>query len=397
MPHILLKKHKLIDYYDNQDSVKTKIDFIAKSSRDTKIGLSCENKEFLFSTVDRDGNDLIKLDNATRVTPVSFMQNALNDYAKIVNSEVLFSNTTSIYNKMEVEELYLKNIDYFAKDFKTNKEIWVEIGFGSGKHLLHQAKENPDKILIGLEIHTPSIEQVLKQIKLENITNVLTVNYDARLFLEFLNSNSVGKIFVHFPVPWDKKPHRRVFSKEFIEESLRVLKIDGSLELRTDSPNYYEYSKGLVESFKSYPSSIKKNQDLAVVSKYEARWKRQEKDIWDITISATENSLSKEIKGDFKFFDIDTSEEDIKTIINKTQTLKKDFLVNFEDVYDIFTNNKKNGLLIKVTLGSFNRPVTKYIIIQNKKARYFQGEPIKTQTNILSHNYINNILSDTKQ
>lgn len=393
MPHILLKEHKEIDYYNNQDIVKTKIDFVAKSLRDTKIGLSSKDKEFLFTKVDRDGDDLIKLDNATRVTPVSFMQNSLNDYATISNSEVLFSNTTSLNNKMEVEESYLKSIEYFLNEFKTDKEIWIEIGFGSGKHLLYQAKENPDKILIGLEIHTPSIEQVLKQIKLENIKNILTLNYDARLFLEFLNSNSVGKIFVHFPVPWDKKPHRRVFSEEFIQESLRVLKIDGSLELRTDSSNYYEYSKGLVESFSEYPSSIKKNQDLSIVSKYEARWKKQEKDIWDITIISTKNSPAKKIEGSFDFVDIDNSEDNIKNIIKNRKVFKNQFLVNFEDIYDIFTNKIKNGLLVKVTFGSFNRPVTKYIIIQNNKARYFQGNPIKTEANLLSHNYINNILN----
>lgn len=395
MPHILLKNHKNIDYYNNQDVAKTRINFVAKSLRDTRIGLSCENKEFLFNKVDRDGNDLIKLDSATRVTPVSFMQNALNDYSKIIDSEVLFSNTNSIYNKMEVEESYLKSIDYFVNEFKTDKEIYIEIGFGSGKHLLYQAKENPDKIIIGLEIHTPSIEQVLKQIKLEDIKNIITVNYDARLFLEFLNSNSVGKIFVHFPVPWDKKPHRRVFSQEFIEESLRVLKIDGSLELRTDSPNYYEYSKGLVESFKEYPSFIKKNQDLSVVSKYEARWKREEKDIWDITIVSTKNSSDKKIEGNFDFSDIVNSEDDIKNIIKNIDVFKNNFLVHFEDIYDIIQNNIKSGLLIKITFGSFNRPVTKYIIIQNNKARYFQGKPIKTETNLLAHNYINNILNES--
>ncbi len=53
-----------------------------------------------------------------------------------------------------------------------------------------------------------------------------------------LTSNKVEKIFVHFPVPWDKKPHRRIFSNEFINEALRILKIKGTLELRTDSRKY---------------------------------------------------------------------------------------------------------------------------------------------------------------
>ena len=385
MPHILLEKHSDIAVGGKSD-LKASFDFIAKSKYDNKIGTTIEGKEFLLTKVDKNGNDLIKLDTATRLTPVSLMKDALNDYGTISNSKLLFSNTNSIHQRMEPQQSYLKNIGYFESEFKTDKEIWVEVGFGSGTHLLHQAQENPDKLIIGLEIHTPSIEQVLKQLKLQNIDNVLVLNYDARLFLEFLKSNSVGRIFVHFPVPWDKKPHRRVMSVDFIEESLRVLKIDGTLELRTDSPNYFEYSSGLLDSFKDYPSTIEKNKDLAVTSKYEARWKRQEKDIWDVTITSTQNSQEDMLEDDFTFTDI--SDIDIlEQRLLDVPTVKKDFLVHFVNVYTIESGIEK-GLLVKVTFGSFNRPVTKYIIIQNNKARYFQGDPIKTKTNLMAHKII---------
>lgn len=132
---------------------------------------------------------------------------------------------------------WLKNIEFFASDFKENREIRVEIGFGSGRHLLHQAQNNPNVLFIGIEIHKPSIEQVLKQINIQNIKNIYILEYDARLFMELLPSNSVGKIFVHFPVPWDKKPHRRVISAAFVNEAKRVLMAQGTLELRTDSDN----------------------------------------------------------------------------------------------------------------------------------------------------------------
>ncbi|MEA3498210.1 MAG: tRNA (guanosine(46)-N7)-methyltransferase TrmB [Campylobacterota bacterium] len=385
MPHILLEKHNDIKL-DNGKNLKATFNFIAKSKYDQKIGAVIEDKEVLLTKVEKNGNDLIKLDNPTRLTPVSLMKEVLNDYASIANSKLLFTNTHSIYNRMETEKTYLKNISYFENEFKTNKEIWVEVGFGSGVHLLHQAKQNPDKLVIGLEIHTPSIEQVLKQVKLDNIENVLILNYDARLFLEFLDSNSVGRIFVHFPVPWDKKPHRRVMSVEFIEESLRVLKIDGTLELRTDSPNYFEYSSGLLDHFKDYPSTIEKNKDLAVTSKYEARWKRQAKDIWDVTIVSNKNSSEVILDGDFSFSHIEDMDR-LKERIKATETIKDKFLVHFENIYEIDTVENK-GLLVKVTFGSFNRPVTKYIIIQNNEARYFQGDPIKTKVNLISHKMI---------
>lgn len=149
----------------------------------------------------------------------------------------------SLKNFLEVKHSpYLKEIEFFANHFNVEREVWVEIGFGSGRHLLYQAKKNPHIQFIGLEIHKPSIEQVLKQCELQGIENILVIDYDARLFMEFLPSNVVGRIFVHFPVPWDKKPHRRVFSAAFIEEVLRVLHLNGTLELRTDSQLYFEFT-----------------------------------------------------------------------------------------------------------------------------------------------------------
>jgi len=387
MPHILLEPHD-----DIAVGLNKKFKFIAKDNYDEKICIVSDDKEFLLTKVKKDSNDLIKLDIPTRFSPVSIMKEALNDYAIETKSKVLFTNTHSIHNnKIKPEEKYLKDINYFVNDFKTDKEIWVEVGFGSGIHLLHQAQQNPDKIIVGLEIHYPSIEQVLKQAKLQNIDNILVVNYDARLFLEFLDSNSVGRVFVHFPVPWDKKPHRRVMSIGFIDECLRVLKIDGRLELRTDSPNYFEYSSGLLDHFKQYPNEILKNKDLDITSKYEARWKKQEKDIWDIFITSTKNSPEVELKLNFDFPETYDSEI-LKNKISKKAIIKDEYLIHFENIYEI-NNDSIKGLLIKVTFGSFNRPVTKYIYLENGKMRYFQGPPIKTRINLEAHKTILEILT----
>ena len=386
MPHILLEPHTDIDIQKSTD-----FSFIATGKYDQKICAQLDDKEFLLTKVRKNDNDLIKLDNATRLTPVSLMKSTLNKYAEESKSKLLFTNTNSLYNKMKPEETYIKDIEYFANEFQTDKEIWVEVGFGSGVHLLHQALENPDKLIIGLEIHYPSIEQVLKQLKIQNITNVLIVNYDARLFLEFLDSNAVGRVFVHFPVPWDKKPHRRVMSIGFINECMRVLKVTGTLELRTDSPNYFEYSSSLLEHFEKYPHEILKNKDLSVTSKYEARWKRQEKDIWDVTITSIDESPQVVFETDFSFgtnYDL----EKIKNNLPKDAIISEDYLINFEDYYNVVSKSNIEALLVKVTFGSFNRPVTKYLYIEANNARYFQGEPIRTKINLKAHQNILEIL-----
>jgi len=386
MPHILLKRHEKVSLQDTKH-----FKFIANSKYDEKICAVYDDKEFLLTKVDKKGDDLVKLDNTTRLTPVSLMKKALNDYANLSEAEVLFSNTNSIYNKLKPEEKYLKDINYFVNEFSTDKEIWVEVGFGSGTHLLHQASQNKDKIIIGLEIHYPSIEQVLKQTKLQNIQNILVIKYDARLFLEFLKSNSVGRVFVHFPVPWDKKPHRRVMSVAFIQECMRVLKVDGTLELRTDSPNYFEYTTELLKSFKRYDTKIYTNKDLDVTSKYEARWKRQEKTIWDVIIKANEHSKQVELEDDFSFAFV-YDKQILKNKITTETIRKEDHFVHFEDVYDVDSNDGYDGLLIKLTMGDFNMPVGKYLLLNNGNIRYFQGEPIKTKSNLNAHKTILEIL-----
>lgn len=387
MPHILSSKHNDIKLCKNINGVD--FNFIAKNYLEDKICVSVEDKIFLLTKQVKDGNNLIKLDQATRVTPISLAKQALNSYATICDADILFSNTANNENKLEPKKEYLKDISYFVDEFKTTKEICVEVGFGSGRHLLYQAQKNPNTIYIGLEIHTPSIEQMLKQVKILDIKNIYAVNYDARLFLEFMQSNTISKVFVHFPVPWDKKPHRRVMSDEFISECLRALKIGGSLELRTDSPNYYEYSKELLSHF-SNKSTIVKNEALGVSSKYEDRWKKQGKDIWDLTIYSNENSKNIIINRDFSFnINKDINFEILQKNLIKKPIVKNGYFIHYDKLY---ISSDKLAIL-SVTMGSFTKPLSIYIKFENNNIEYFINKPIPTSANHNAHSLLNQTLS----
>ena len=333
---------------------------------------------------------MIKADKITRLSPVTLMKNALNAYVKLNEANVLFSNTNNVKVKEELQNEYLKDINYFVNDFKTDKEIQIEIGFGSGRHLLYQAKNNPDVQFIGLEIHYPSIEQLLKHLELNNITNVLIVNYDARLFMEFIESNKVGKIFVHFPVPWDKKPHRRIYSNEFVNEALRILKVNGTLELRTDSRNYFDFCMELLTNLPKGKITVDINKDLEVSSKYEDRWKKQGKNIYDVILLSQSEDAPINLNFDFSFdFSIDF-DVTLKTI-ETNSIIKKDFFIHVEELYTI--ENKNNSGLIKVTMGNFDRPVTKYLYVNDGMISYYQGNPLPTSSNINAHKKLKEILS----
>ncbi|MCG3673807.1 tRNA (guanosine(46)-N7)-methyltransferase TrmB [Aliarcobacter butzleri] len=396
MPHIVFEKNELLKTPSIKDGVS--FEFVAKSYNFTstprkdeyKIAVKDQDKDFLLSIKPKDDDLMIKSDKVTRLSPVSLIKKALNYYVELNHSKILFSNTNNLQVKKELKNEYLKDINYFVDDFKTDKEIQIEIGFGSGRHLLHQAKSNPNIQFIGLEIHYPSIEQLLKQLEIQNITNVLVVNYDARLFMEFIESNKVGRIFVHFPVPWDKKPHRRIYSNEFVNEALRVLKIGGTLELRTDSRKYFDFCTEVLTNLTKGRITIDINKDLAVSSKYEDRWKKQGKNIYDVVLEAWNEDENINLNYDFSF-DFEANFNKIINSIPKKSMIEKNYFVHIEEIYTIL--EKDNSGLIKITMGNFDRPVTKYILIENKRISYYQGNPLPTSANIDAHKKLIEILS----
>ena len=395
MPHILFEKNDLIKVPSVKNGVE--FDFIAKSYNFTqkerkteyRIAVKNQNKEFMLSLKPKDENFMIKADKVTRLSPVTLVKSALNAYVELNNAKVLFSNTNNLVVKEDPIHEYLKDINYFVDEFKTDKEIQIEIGFGSGRHLLHQAKTNPDIQFIGLEIHYPSIEQLLKQLELQNITNVLVVNYDARLFMEFIESNKVGKIFVHFPVPWDKKPHRRIYSDEFVNEALRVLKVGGTLELRTDSRKYFDFCCEVLTKLPKGRITIDINKDLAVSSKYEDRWKKQGKNIYDVILESSNEDKKIDLTFDFSF-DFKINFSNILTSIPTKSIIEKNYFVHVEELYVI--EDMENSGLIKITMGNFDRPVTKYLLVKDGFISYYQGNPIPTSSNINSHKKLKEIL-----
>ncbi len=387
MPHLHLESFTEIEFPKTQDEVD--FNFIAKNANHNEevlISVKVEQDEFFLILKQESDKILLKSDKLTRPASIHNVHKALLAYAKCADLNIVSSNVPDNQKNIHLEEVTaLKKIDYFATSFPTAKEIRIEVGFGSGRHLLHQAANNPDILFIGIEIHRPSIEQVLKQVSIQELDNLYVLDYDARLFMELVPSNVVGKIYVHFPVPWDKKPHRRVISTSFIQEASRVLAVDGKLELRTDSENYYAYSYETFIAFNKTTLHINKNRDIVISSKYEDRWKKMEKNIYDVTMINEEISQALNIEGNFDFDRVDISEEEILKLHGITKKFDGGF-IHFERVYTI-----KEGMMIRLSMGSFDRPEHLYILIQNSELSYYRNLPLKSKSNLNAHKFLNEL------
>lgn len=382
MPHLHIEEFKEVEFPCSKGDVSFK--FIANNAKQDRneklIAVKVEDDEFFLLAKNENTKTLLKTDKLTRPASIYNVHKALLTYAKIADLNILSSNVPEHQKNLHLEEVTaLKKIDFFASQFPQDREVRIEVGFGSGRHLLHQAVNNPNILFIGIEIHRPSIEQVLKQISIQKLDNLLVLDYDARLFLELVPSNIVGKIYVHFPVPWDKKPHRRVISTSFIEESRRVLQVDGSLELRTDSENYYAYSYETFIAFNKTVLHINKNRDIAISSKYEDRWKKMEKNIYDVTMINEEESDEVLLEGAFEFSDRIDEYSKILSLNGVSKKYEGTF-IHFERSYEL-----ENGIMMRISMGSFDRPEHLYLLIEDKKASYFPSTPLRSKSNLDVH------------
>ncbi|MGE4419055.1 MAG: tRNA (guanosine(46)-N7)-methyltransferase TrmB [Sulfurimonas sp.] len=388
MPHLHIEEFKEIEFPSQSEGVS--FNFIADNvnhKEERLISVKVEDDEFFLLVKDENSKSLLKVDKLTKPASIYNVHKALLTYAKAADLNVLSSNVPQNQKNIHLQEVTaLKDISYFAGDFPKDREVRIEVGFGSGRHLLHQAITNPEILFIGIEIHHPSIEQVLKQIAIKKLDNIFLLSYDARLFMELVPSNIVGKIYVHFPVPWDKKPHRRVISTTFIEEAGRILKVGGTLELRTDSENYYAYSYETFIAFNRTTLHINKNKDIAVTSKYEDRWRKMQKNIYDVTMINDEESFALNMEGNFDFLDVAISQEEIIKLHKKVQKFDGGF-VHFERVYML-----KEGVMVRLSMGSFDKPEHLYLIVKENKAYYYPALPLKSKSNLSAHLFLSKVL-----
>lgn len=367
-------------------------DFLWEADGANSTLVMTQNAKFKFFLVLKQKGDkfLIKGEKNSRPPFALHLQQAIDIYAKKAGANVIFSNISPAHNRVERQNTAIKNIDFFTNhNFFQDKDIYLEIGFGSGRHILHQAKNNPEKFMIGVEIHKPSLEQTARQCEILGLSNVVLIDHDSRVLMEFLPSNSIEKIFVHFPVPWDKKPHRRVVCPHFVKQAARVLKKNGKVEVRTDSEIYFNY---VVEVFaKQNKADIKilKNFDIEISSKYEDRWKRLEKNIYDIIIANHEES-SAVLPLEMLKFDFFNNVDRIIDRFTPKLFRNEDFFVHFETLHS-FGNERA---VIKAAFGANDMAERAFVIVDKNGACYFPDKIYATRVNKMAHEIMTKWLNE---
>jgi tRNA (guanine-N7-)-methyltransferase len=120
------------------------------------------------------------------------------------------------------------------------RDVWLEIGFGGGEHMVHQASRNPDVGFIGCEPYINGVAMLLGKIREAGCENICIHPGDVRDLFDVLPENSISCAFLLYPDPWPKKRHhrRRFVTSEHLEPLARVLKPGAIFRVATDIPDY---------------------------------------------------------------------------------------------------------------------------------------------------------------
>ncbi|ROT98076.1 tRNA (guanine(46)-N(7))-methyltransferase TrmB [Histidinibacterium lentulum] len=120
------------------------------------------------------------------------------------------------------------------------RPVWLEIGFGGGEHMVHQAQRTPGVGIIGCEPYINGVAMLLGKIRAAGIENLAVHPGDVRDLFDVLPEGSVEKAFLLYPDPWPKKKHwkRRFVTPQFLGPLRRVLKPGAEFRVATDIPDY---------------------------------------------------------------------------------------------------------------------------------------------------------------
>jgi len=164
----------------------------------------------------------------------------------------------------------------------------LEIGCGMGETTVAIAAAHPENDYLGIEVHTPGVGNLLKEITLRGLTNIRVIQHDAvEVVSNMLQEATLSGIHVYFPDPWPKKRHhkRRLLQPPFVALLATRLAPGGYFHCATD---WEEYALQMLEVLGAEPlltntaAGFAPRPDYRPLTKFEQRGQRLGHGVWDV-------------------------------------------------------------------------------------------------------------------
>ena len=152
-------------------------------------------------------------------------------------------------------------------------DVVLEIGFGGGEGLIAMAVARPDEALIGIDIYTPGVANVVEAIDDHGWQHVRVVEGDVLELLPRLPLGSLAGVRIWFPDPWlkNKQRHRRLVRPEVVAALVDRLRLGGTLHLATDIADYAAHAQAVVAGEPRLRGGVIPRPDWRPLTRFEQR------------------------------------------------------------------------------------------------------------------------------
>lgn len=142
--------------------------------------------------------------------------------------------------------------------FHNDHPIVLELGCGRGEYTVGLARKYPEKNFIGVDIKGARMWAGAKQAELEGVKNAAFLRTNIEFITQFFVADEVDEIWITFCDPQMKKATKRLTSTWFMQRYQQIVKPNGLIHLKTDSPFLYTYT---TEMLKLNPYPVLANTD----------------------------------------------------------------------------------------------------------------------------------------
>ena len=135
--------------------------------------------------------------------------------------------------------------------FKNNNPIILELACGRGEYTVGLSKLYPNKNFIGVDIKGNRIYIGAKKCLQEKLLNTAFLRTQIEMLPTYFNQQEIDEIWITFPDPQLRTSHakKRLTHPRFLRLYKRILKADGIIHLKTDSPRLYSFTKRVIELY----------------------------------------------------------------------------------------------------------------------------------------------------
>lgn len=126
--------------------------------------------------------------------------------------------------------------------FHNDAPIVLELGCGRGEYTVGLARRYPDKNFIGIDIKGARMWAGAKEAEKEGLKNVAFLRTNIEIITAFFAAGEVDEIWITFCDPQMKKATKRLTSTWFMQRYQLIVKPEGLIHLKTDSPFLYTYT-----------------------------------------------------------------------------------------------------------------------------------------------------------